>query len=147
MRSTRDQWAAFAKGEAPIEKTTRAKPSDLEFKIQSGFIDWVRIVEVSQIPSLQLLYAIPNGGHRHASVGGKMKREGVSRGIPDLHLPIARRGYHSLYLETKAPGGKLSKWQIEKKEMLETYGNSVIVCYSIGDLIDAVTEYLQTESN
>lgn len=126
----------------PPTKHHPAKKSDLEFQIQSGFINWVRLVEQHQYPELDLLYAIPNGGNRHPATGAKMKREGVKRGVPDMHLPVARNGHHSLYLETKAPGEKLSSWQREVKARLEEEGSLVLVCYSIDELIAAVLEYL-----
>lgn len=131
-----------ARAPSPQRKASPTDRADLEFQIQSGFINWVRIVEVQQYPELQLLYAIPNGGNRHPATGAKMKREGVKRGIPDLHLPVARNGHHSLYLETKAPGGTLSQWQRQVKAQLETEGNRVQVCHSIDGLIAAVLTYL-----
>ena len=125
-----------------IEKHTPATSRGLEFKTQSSFIDWVRIMERQQIPELVNLYAIPNGGHRHPAGGGKMKREGVRRGVPDLHLAVARGGYHSLYLETKAPGGSLSKWQVEMIRSLREAGNRVEICFSVDELITKTMKYL-----
>ncbi len=152
MTRDREQWEEHIRRQsdptAPLpRKTHRATSQDLEFKIQSGFIDWVRMVEMGQIPELRLLYAIPSGGNRHPAVGAKMKREGVVRGVPDLHLPIGRGGYLSLYLETKTPdpNSKLSKWQIERIAWLEAEGNLVRVCHAIDELIDAVVQYLALE--
>ena len=149
MTTERELWTDFiarregAPSPAPPVKTTTATRSDLEFKIQSGFIDWIRIVEIEQYPELQLLYAIPNGGNRHPTTGAKMKREGVKRGVPDLHLPIARGPYHSLYLETKVPGGKPSKWQEAFMQAVEDERNCVKICYGIDELIREVLWYLK----
>ena len=57
---------------------------------------------------LDLLYHVPNGGHRHVAVATKLKREGVKSGVPDLFLPVARDGYHGLFIEMKAIGGRTS---------------------------------------
>ena len=45
-----------------------------------------------------LIYAIPNGGQRNVIVASKMKAEGVLSGVPDLHIPIAKKGYNGLYI-------------------------------------------------
>ena len=44
-----------------------------------------------------------------------MKREGVLAGVSDIMLPVARNGWHGLYVELKIKGGRLSdsqKWWI-----------------------------------
>lgn len=56
------------------------------------------------IPDLIKIHAIPNGGKRTRYEAGALIREGVRAGVPDLCLPIARGGYHGLYIEMKAPG-------------------------------------------
>jgi hypothetical protein len=66
------------------------------------------------VPELRLLHAIPNGGARGTDArggdrtamirGANMKAEGVRAGVYDIHLPVARHGYHSFYLEMKKPG-------------------------------------------
>lgn len=53
---------------------------------------------------LALLHAIPNGGQRHKAVAGKMKAEGVKRGVPDVCLPVPRGPWHGLYIEMKKAG-------------------------------------------
>lgn len=56
-------------------------------------------------PCLRTLYAIPNGGARHAAVAAKLKAEGVKPGVPDICLPVARGSYHGLYIELKRQRG------------------------------------------
>lgn len=58
------------------------------------------------IPELADYHAIPNGGMRDKITAGKLKAEGVKAGIPDTFLPVARRGFHGLYIEMKKPGEK-----------------------------------------
>lgn len=64
------------------------------------------------VPDLELLHAIPNGGHRDKVTAAKLKAEGVKAGIPDVFLPVARSfgvpggpvtWYHGLYVELKRP--------------------------------------------
>ena len=48
---------------------------------QQALFDWAKI---SGIPDLDLLHAIPNGGHRNKATAGRLKAEGVKRGVPDI---------------------------------------------------------------
>lgn len=52
-------------------------------------------------PELELLHHIPNGGSRNKIEAGKLKAMMAKAGVSDLFWPIARRGYHGLYLELK----------------------------------------------
>jgi len=67
---------------------------------------------------------------------------GIKAGQPDYHLPIARGGYGSLFLEIKKPGGKLSAAQVTRIGELTLYGNMVVVCYSWEEAVNACVEYL-----
>lgn len=143
----RDQWADVAakqgiKNVRGESKPSRKKPGEEEHQIQCAFIEWVRIVQNNKWPELNLIYAIPNGGHRHPAVAAKLKAEGVLAGVPDLHLPVARGTWHSLYLETKRPGETQSAAQKEIAWMLMKQGNLVKVCDSVDKLIQATEDYL-----
>lgn len=90
-----------------------------------------------------LLHAIPNGGQRNYIVAAKLKAEGVISGIPDLHLPIAKGGHHSLYVEMKAgKKGVVSTNQKTMMSLLEEQGNRCVVCRSFEEFKDAVESYL-----
>jgi len=115
--------------------------SDQEHEIQKHFIKWVRLNQI-RIKELQLLYAIPNGGHRHIKVAKKMKSEGQLAGVPDLHLPVPMGGYASLYLETKTPTGRQTSNQKSFAALLEACGNKYVICRSTVELINATKEYL-----
>ena len=110
---------------------------------QCKVIEWARReVQTGRWPELDLLYSIPNGGLRNAREAAALKREGVRAGIPDLHLPVAARGYHSLYVEMKKEGGKLSADQRKVIKVLEEQGNKVAVCYSWEEAIDWIAWYV-----
>lgn len=55
------------------------------------------------LPELAYLHHVPNGGDRSPAVAGKLKAEGVLRGVPDYFLDVARGGYHGWRCELKAP--------------------------------------------
>jgi len=122
----------------------RKKRKNEEHRIQAGAFDWKELAK-KQIHDLWTMHAIPNGGRRDSVTGAILKREGVTPGIPDIHLPVARGGYFSLYIEVKTPAGTLSKAQKEIIPLLKAQNNKVVVCRSTQEIIDTVIEYLQEE--
>jgi hypothetical protein len=106
-----------------------------EHQHQRLLIAWCR----KNFPSVTI-FAIPNGGHRSATEGQKLKNEGVLAGVPDLFLADGRPG---LFIEMKEPGkGRLSKDQKEIIPRLETAGYPVAVCYGYEEAKQAITNYL-----
>ena len=119
--------------------THRRHHADHEHHLQVACVQWFRM----QYPQ-QLIYAIPNGGQRNAIVAAKLKAEGVTAGIPDLHIPTARNGYHSLYIEMKnGKKGRLSEHQKSTIQWLQDAGHKVAVCRNIQEFINEVNNYLQ----
>ena len=47
------------------------------------------------------VFHIPNGGYRNKAEAAHLKAQGVRPGVPDLCVPVARHGYHGLYIEMK----------------------------------------------
>lgn len=76
-------------------------------------------------PLWDLIYAVPNGGDRNPIVGAKMKAEGVKPGVPDVCWPIARHGYHGLYVELKCKPNKPSDKQLAWLRALQAQGYCV----------------------
>ena len=99
-----------------------------EAQEQEALFYWASI-EQRRYPELALLHAIPNGGSRHPAEARNLKAQGVKAGIPDIFLPVARQGYHGLYIEMKRrKGGRVS---VEQKVMLNdlnAQGYKAIVC-------------------
>ena len=77
---------------------------------QAALFQWAELM-AAQIPELRLMFAIPNGGHRHIGVARKLKAEGVKPGVPDIFLPVARNKFHGLFIEMKFGRGRLTKEQ------------------------------------
>lgn len=113
--------------------------ADHEHHLQVACVRWFRM----QYPQY-LIYAIPNGGQRNAVVAAKLKAEGVTAGIPDLHIPVARHGYHSLYIEMKnGKAGRLSEHQKECISRLQASGHKVAVCRTFEEFQQEIAEYLK----
>lgn len=116
----------------------RRRHEDHEHKLQVECVRWFRI----QYPQ-HLIYAIPNGGQRNAIVAAKLKAEGVLAGIPDLHIPVARNGYHGLYIEMKnGKEGRVSQYQKETMSILEREGFKCIVCRDLYSFVNEVKHYI-----
>lgn len=119
----------------------RKRPAGEEHALQVECLRWLRMA----YPNV-LCYAIPNGGQRTERAGKRLKEEGMTAGIPDLHIPLPRGAYASLYIEMKnGKKGRLSDQQKQLINLLQSYGNKVAVCRNIEDFIKEVTEYLKQQ--
>ena len=129
----------------PLLRRTRKKSNRLiptEHEEQLVVIQW-RDLHISKCPELALLHAIPNGGHRHKAVAVKLRAEGVEAGVPDLHLPVARRGFHSLWIELKAEDGKVSREQQRWLKQLAEQGHCAVLKHGADAAIATIRWYLE----
>ena len=108
---------------------------------QRSLITWSQW-NISQYPELALLYAIPNGGARDKITGAILKAEGVKPGIPDLHLPVARGTWLTLYIEMKRIGGRASDNQEVVIPLLREQGHRVEICEGWEAARDVIVKYL-----
>jgi len=93
-------------------------------------------------PELALMHAIPNGGQRNIVVAAKLKAEGVKSGVPDVCLPVARGGYHGLYLELKHGRNKATAEQSYWLDRLIAQGYRAVVVHEFEGARAAILEYL-----
>lgn len=112
--------------------------------------------EVLKVPELRWLHHIPNGGSRgdteksRAIEGGKLKSQGVKRGVLDIMLPVRRNGFCGLYIEMKKPGAEKSKnggltdEQIEFGRFVIAQGYKCELCYSWRQAAEVIEKYLQS---
>ncbi len=109
---------------------------------QAALFCWAAL-ESYRLPELQLLFAIPNGGHRDRLRGGQLKAEGVKAGVPDIMLPVARSQWHGLWIEMKSPSGRLSDYQAAWIKELQKQHYQVSICYSWIEARDTILTYLK----
>jgi hypothetical protein len=94
-------------------------------------------------PELEYMFHIPNGGKRDVKTAKRLKAEGTKSGVPDIFLPVARRGFHGLFIEMKSPKGSTSDNQNEWLEMLSIFGFKTANCRSHYDAIVINMDYLK----
>lgn len=106
---------------------------------QSWLVAWYRLQYKNS-----LMFAIPNGGHRHKSTGMLLKATGVVAGVPDLFIPEPRGVYHGLFIEMKkAKGGRLSPEQRVWLASLSDRGYKAVMCEGFEAAKSVITEYME----
>lgn len=104
---------------------------------QKQLIQWCKT-----IPELQFIFHIPN-----ESIGGRgwlirNRQMGVRSGIPDLMLPIPMNGYHGLFVELKAEGGRVSPHQQKWLDALNQLGYLAVVAYGWEEAKKIILDYV-----
>lgn len=109
---------------------------------QEALFEWASI-KTAALPELALLFHIPNGEYRDKGTAAKLKRQGVKAGVPDLFLPVARGGYHGLFVELKRTnGGTVSNSQKQWIKELEKKGYAAGVCHGWLSASRVIEQYL-----
>lgn len=93
-------------------------------------------------PAIRWIYAIPNGGARHPAVAGKMKAEGVKKGISDIFVPFPSQDSFGLYIEMKTGKNRLTPEQKEFGEFVSGIGYKFVTCWSAEEAARAIEEHL-----
>lgn len=126
---------------APKARPPRAKPVDREGQEQAALLAEIRLKHPDMY---ELIYHVPNGGHRVKAVAAKLKAQGVKAGIPDLVLPMARGGFFGLYIEFKATvePAPVSASQRDCLRRLSEQGYLAIVCRGHFDAMEQLRAYL-----
>ncbi len=111
---------------------------------QEKLFQWAMYMQ-PYMRELALLFHIPNGGSRNKIEAAHLKKQGVKAGVPDLCLPVARGGYHGLYIELKAGRNKLTEKQEVWIELLREQGYAAAVCYGFEEARKTIKNYLEGE--
>lgn len=106
---------------------------------QINLIQWAKRIEYF-VPELKLLYHVPNEGKR--TNGDILKAAGMKAGVPDLCLPVARQGFHGLYIEMKFKKNGATKEQKEFMELLEEQGYKTVIAYGYEQAREILRHYL-----
>ncbi len=87
------------------------------------------------VPTLSDMFAIPNGGERHAAVAAKLKAEGVKPGVSDIMLPVPRSGYK----------GKATALQLDFLNRMRNNGFAGVVAQHWLEAASVIQLYYQNE--
>ena len=94
-----------------------------------------------------LVFSIPNEGKRDEKNASRMLAEGLTKGIPDTFVSIARGVYHGLYIEFKrSEKEKLSDDQKRIIANLREQGFCVSVCWDSRTACELLEKYLALKS-
>jgi len=101
-------------------------------------------------PALEALFHVPNGGKMKPGTAGKLKGQGLKKGVPDLVLPVVRtvigpdgrRSAGGLWIELKSQSGRLRESQAWWRDALRDHGQAWALCRSVGGFQETVTDYL-----
>ena len=113
-----------------------------EAQDQAAVIEWA-YYNRAKWNELDLLKGDMQGVRLNIGQAVKAKAQGGVKGWPDLQLPVARGGYHALFIEMKAGKNKCSPDQLFIHARLRGEGNHVVVAYGAGEAIAVITEYLE----
>ena len=95
---------------------------------QKKLFRWADFMK-TEYPELDMMFHIPNGGSRNKLEAANLKKQGVRAGVPDICLPVARGGYHGLFIELKFGKNKTTAKQDEWLARLNEKCYAVAVCY------------------
>jgi len=124
-----------------VARSRKRNARDGEHVEQVALMRWAMFAR-ARFPELVLLYAVPNGGHRHKATAARLKAEGVKRGVPDVCLPVARSGAHGLYIELKTERGKATSEQLGWIRALRRQGYVAEVCRGWESARSMIEHYL-----
>ena len=119
-----------------IRYTNRSEDTE-----QQAVVSWARMNSHAH-KELELLHHIPNGGSRNKAEAVKLKRIGTKASVSDLHLPVAKGIYNTLYIEMKYGDGRLSPGQKKFIYTAASYNNYCCICYSAEEAIKILREYI-----
>ncbi len=123
-----------------------ARARNSEHAEQVALFKWAEFA-AARWPELTLMHAIPNGGHRSKITAARLKAEGVRAGVPDICLPVARGGWHGLYIEMKTRIGRQSKDQRRWVIALRAQTYRAEVCRGWVAARAVIEEYLGASSH
>lgn len=121
----------------PLKTTRKPNTTPTEDQEQFALVKWLRAKRI-------LFYHIPNQREANVQYGVKLKALGVSKGVPDICIPVSRKGYHGLFLELKRTiGGVISEEQAKWLADLNAEGYKAVVAKGAEEAIKIIEDYFK----
>lgn len=128
---------------ARVRREARTNDTPKEDVEQTCLFRWAGMAS-GKYPELASMYHIPNGGSRNKAEAARLKMQGVRAGVPDVCLPVARGGYHGLYIELKRQrGGIVSDVQKQWLEALRKAGYCAEICRGWDEAREVIETYMK----
>lgn len=119
---------------ARLSRQTLGIPTEYEEQVK--FSVWLTLKGVKHSASA-------NGGSRHLLEAIHLKKMGVSKGFPDIEIPLPTKRYHGLYIEMKRlKGGKVTPEQKEWINYLNDKGYFATVARGFDEAKAIFEQYL-----
>ena len=114
-------------------------------KIHAEALTQIQIIEfVKQCTDIPVIH-IANQRKCSVQEGMILKRMGVAFGVSDLFFPRGNEKYSGMWMELKAPKGKLSKNQDDFLCKMAKEGYYSCVCYSSANGIQVIKDFYSIE--
>lgn len=116
-----------------------------ESQIQQAAFEYFNLNK-KKYPEYHFIVATPNQGFLGGKIwGSKRKKEGLSKGFPDISVLIPKNGYAGFFLELKIGKNKPSKEQIFWVKKLNAVGYLACVFYARSwvELVNEINKYLK----
>ena len=123
------------------EPRERKQRNNEEHQHQAAFFAILKNNEF-RYPFLEFIFAVPNAAKRNKQTAGILIAEGLKAGVPDVVIPMARRGFHGAYIENKAGKNTLTASQIKYRDFLISETYYFKSCYSVDEQISTLEWYL-----
>lgn len=109
-----------------------------EHQIQVALKQWFEL----KYPNHRFV-AIPNGGQRNIVTAKKLKAEGVSKGFPDIFIPLIDDDCHGLFIELKTDKGRATESQKDWCAYLNGLGYDAFICQGFDAARLIIESYLK----
>lgn len=114
----------------------------IESAHQAQVVEWSKWAYKSgKFPHLNMLHCSLNGVKLSGTQARIAKGQGMLSGVPDLFLPVPRKGFHGLFIEMKSENGKTTDNQHWFLTNADSIGYKTVVCYSAKEAIKAIEDY------
>ena len=90
---------------------------------------------------------IPNEGKRSPRQGAELKQMGLQKGFPDLFIPVAKGGYHGLFIEMKYGRYRVTPEQKVWLSNLADNGYCCALCVGAENAIANIKNYIGMGDN
>lgn len=117
---------------ARMEKPRRAKPSNMEERIQAECVKWIILRYHNKI----IFHHSPNEAKRSDVMGARLKAMGMRPGWPDLEILLPNGSV--VFFEFKTKEGRQDMSQKEIQLLLESIGHKYFIIRSVEDFIRVV---------